>query len=754
MSTLMITMTAIIFVPSDIKVEATGGGGDYPNPGLDHTYIYEKTEDLSYIIDQTQYRWRSREFGEPGEKKAATDIENWMNVLDLSNVHKDSVDLKWEEDPDWNFDPWIGELDMKRQFTKDDYYLTIRVKDKRGNLVDSKDIECFPFLKSRYWGPNQKATTARVFHRFIWSYLGNQVVYFNNKRWSPKPYAWGDDVFGVYDEWPPIIKPYFMTLRCRGFILSDYFPDTWFMSPSWKDNWEWRSTYPESGFSITGDDGDWLEGYLYPPFKYKVYADIKSKWDYRYVSSDNVIGQILGADTETVSIVCAHYDSWWSQGTIDEAAETALVLGIAKYIKDKDLPLKHTVKFIAFSGEEIGWRGAKDYIKEYNLNSDDPTENVKYVINPGNFGHEDREDQDGEKLRFEFASPEYELRELANKIADALEYEERTGISTTKYVGVRAEDCLAFSRTGSAEGTISFGRWPYKGYHRGGYTTDVGDVMDILDEELFENESEIVASVALHCIVDSEHRFKNVSLTPFDLDYDGNNDSVYVVYNITTDTNTPLLGRVRGHLYDSNNNKVGGPIVSGLYMLEKNETDSGYFMFNLPAWEPCGDYTLRFNVSDYWDDVDDEYNETVYLCPFNRPIAAIDYSMVSLKTCDFYDISTPSTNASIVSWNWSFGDGNYSSQQNTSHTYFDNGTYDITLTVCDSNNLSNNTQMSLIVDNAAPSASINVSSNVFIAGDSISFNSTSFDSDGSIVNWTWDFDDGNFNNSAGPAHSY
>jgi parallel beta-helix repeat protein len=426
-------------------------------------------------------------------------------------------------------------------------------------------------------------------------------------------------------------------------------------------------------------------------------------------------------------------------------------------MKERELKLKHTVKFIAFSGEELGYRGAKDYIKQYKLNTKNPIENVNFVINPGNFGHEDRVGQDGEELVFEFVSPQEELRDLAMEIADALEYEDITGGIPTKPVdGIEAEDSKAFSKTGSAEGTISFSRWPYKGYHRSGNTTDVGDVMDCLDNDLNKIECDVVASVALHLTVDSEHRFVNVSLTPYDSCGDGKNDSVHVIFNITTDTNTSLFGRVKGCLYDPNNNPVfGSEKESELYMLEKNETANGSFNLCLPYNYSCGDYTVRLKVMDYWDDVDDVYNGTVYLCPYGEPIADFDYAMNSLKNFSFYDKSTPSPNGSIMSWNWSFGDGNYSSQQNTSHTYNDSGTYNVTLTVWDSNNKSDNTTKSLVVENDDPHASFYVAgSNVQIVGDSVSFTSTSSDSDGTIVDWSWDFGDGNTASTENAANSY
>lgn len=55
---------------------------------------------------------------------------------------------------------------------------------------------------------------------------------------------------------------------------------------------------------------------------------------------------------------------------------------------------------------------------------------------------------------------------------------------------------------------------------------------------------------------------------------------------------------------------------------------------------------------------------------------------------NFTDISSNNP----ASWNWSFGDGNTSALQNPSHTYTDNGTYDVTLEVCNGNGCDQITQ--------------------------------------------------------------
>jgi PKD repeat protein len=343
---------------------------------------------------------------------------------------------------------------------------------------------------------------------------------------------------------------------------------------------------------------------------------------------------------------------------------------------------------------------------------------------------------------------------LAGDIVDTLDFEERSNINASHHHGVEAEDSLPFSKTGVVEGTISFGRFPYKMYHRGGVTIDDGDTMDVLDNSSFEIESEVVASIALHLTVDSEHKFENQSMVPYDSSGDGNNDSVKAYYNLTTDTNTTLLSRVRLGIYNSSSDAEMISTVSGLYPLKKNNYEDGMLTISLPYDFPSDDYTVRLTVMDYWLDVDDEYNETVYLHPYSKPKSDFDTHTSSLKARTFIDNSTPSPDASIVNWTWNFGDGNYSYQQNTSHTYYDDGNYTVSLTILDSDSNSNTTNKTIVVDNAIPNAIINISSNIQIAGNSVSFNSSSTDSDGSITNYTWDFGDETTDYTASSTHTY
>jgi len=63
------------------------------------------------------------------------------------------------------------------------------------------------------------------------------------------------------------------------------------------------------------------------------------------------------------------------------------------------------------------------------------------------------------------------------------------------------------------------------------------------------------------------------------------------------------------------------------------------------------------------------------------PIAGFNYSINNLAV-EFTDASTD-VNGDISSWDWSFGDGSTSIEQNPSHTYAATGNYDVTLTVTD-----------------------------------------------------------------------
>jgi PKD repeat protein len=69
--------------------------------------------------------------------------------------------------------------------------------------------------------------------------------------------------------------------------------------------------------------------------------------------------------------------------------------------------------------------------------------------------------------------------------------------------------------------------------------------------------------------------------------------------------------------------------------------------------------------------------------------------------------------------------------------------YTVNLTVTDDNSATDSIEKTITVANIPPIADFTYEPTEIKAGELIYFNSTSYDPDGTIVNWTWDFDDGN-----------
>jgi PKD repeat protein len=112
-----------------------------------------------------------------------------------------------------------------------------------------------------------------------------------------------------------------------------------------------------------------------------------------------------------------------------------------------------------------------------------------------------------------------------------------------------------------------------------------------------------------------------------------------------------------------------------------------------------------------------------------------------------------------TSWNWSFGDGNYSSLENPSHTYDAAGTYTVTLNASKSDfsdieQKVNYITVSAITPTPTPSNFIarffgapTLGANPLI----VSFTDLTI---GSPTAWNWSFGDGGYSNQKNPVHQY
>ena len=116
----------------------------------------------------------------------------------------------------------------------------------------------------------------------------------------------------------------------------------------------------------------------------------------------------------------------------------------------------------------------------------------------------------------------------------------------------------------------------------------------------------------------------------------------------------------------------------------------------------------------------------------------------------FTDLSTNGTGG-ITNWNWDFADGNLDSIANPVHKFINAGSYNIDLLVSSQHGCSSFVSKPVIIE-SFPLADFKFDSSCY--GRPIQFTDMSNNIFGSIVNWQWNFGDGNSSVVQNPLHTY
>ena len=168
-----------------------------------------------------------------------------------------------------------------------------------------------------------------------------------------------------------------------------------------------------------------------------------------------------------------------------------------------------------------------------------------------------------------------------------------------------------------------------------------------------------------------------------------------------------------------------------------------------------GSYSVGLKVSD-GNGGADTTSDTVNVD--NRdPSSSFSASSTSVLTDEKVDLNDGSSDqdGSISSYNWDFGDSTTSTTRNPSHSFSDDGTYTISLTVTDDDESTDTYSLEITVNNRIPSASFTFNPSNPGIEDSISFDgSGSSDSDGSITGYEWDWDNDGSYEGAGSNPDY
>lgn len=110
---------------------------------------------------------------------------------------------------------------------------------------------------------------------------------------------------------------------------------------------------------------------------------------------------------------------------------------------------------------------------------------------------------------------------------------------------------------------------------------------------------------------------------------------------------------------------------------------------------------------------------------------------------------------SALTYYWDFDDGTTSQEKNPTHNFDQQGTYDVTLTITgEMNKVDEITREVSVFENWPPFA-ISVPQNIATDSNTIQFQAeNSWDPDGTVISYHWDFDDGNVSDKINPVHQF
>ncbi|MEJ2395262.1 MAG: PKD domain-containing protein [Candidatus Thiodiazotropha sp.] len=206
----------------------------------------------------------------------------------------------------------------------------------------------------------------------------------------------------------------------------------------------------------------------------------------------------------------------------------------------------------------------------------------------------------------------------------------------------------------------------------------------------------------------------------------------------------------------SNSSDSDGSLVSYAWDFGDGASGSGVMVSH--TYTATGTYNVTLIVT---DDAGDSTTDTaeVTIGAGNQPPVADakgPYTTVVGGTVQFDGSGSSDADGSIVSYDWSFGDGTTGSGVKPTHSYDSKGTYNVTLTVTDDGNAVDSVMASVSVDpaNQAPTADP-AGPYIAKAGEKLVFDATgSEDADGSISSYAWSFGDGSTGSGANPSHTY
>jgi len=254
----------------------------------------------------------------------------------------------------------------------------------------------------------------------------------------------------------------------------------------------------------------------------------------------------------------------------------------------------------------------------------------------------------------------------------------------------------------------------------------------------------------LEIIVDRDH---NINESDEDNNIIGLNISVNAIPAPQLKVYPQIVYTLEEVNFDASNSTDIDPIQYYFDFGDGNTTGWINYSFINHTYSDDGVYNARLKVRDLFIESDWFTQEITVLnrLPVASPIASkiIVYTYVPIEF---------KTNANdldgTMTYNWDFGDENISTSPDPTHIYSNNGIYTVNLTIEDDDGAKVYFNMRITVLNRPPIVNVTANKLAVDANETIQFISNSYDLDGVIINYTWDFGDDSFSYTINPIHAY
>lgn len=168
-----------------------------------------------------------------------------------------------------------------------------------------------------------------------------------------------------------------------------------------------------------------------------------------------------------------------------------------------------------------------------------------------------------------------------------------------------------------------------------------------------------------------------------------------------------------------------------------------------------------FTMTSFWSDGTESAHSSPYIYTFSSDLEANITTDIQAGNSPLFVIFNGVTSTGdIDSYEWFFGDGHSSSGSVANHTYNSVGTYIATLTVTDTSGSTDQDTVTINVTDSPeninpPTARFTTFDNAGVAPFLVELDaSTSSDSDGTIISYTWDLGDGSTATGPNITHKY